>query len=1044
MNKYTHRVALGLIVLILTSAPTASYGQNVYWDANGTTSGAGTTPNGTWGVDNFWNTFTNGGAGTFSATTTATSTNFFSAGTDAINPYTVTVNGTQSSGGINFEDGTPTLTGGTILMSPNKTVRSFSSLKGTATIESAVAVNTDAGGTNTFTLTADDGAGATDLLIKGPISATTTANKYQLRFGGAGNGRIEGAINDHGGALGSSGWTGTWTIAGNQSLGSTVINLTFNNNKLVMGDGVSDTQGWSGTTTIGAANTVLTVRSTATAGQFTLREGGNNVLQVPGNLSGTILQFGTNASATSGATLRLSDGSTAGSATFTTLTVNGSGHKVVGGAVDAGTLNLNVGTTSISSNLMLGGTGANENNFNLVKNGNGVLTLSGANTFNGYTRLDGSGGIVLANENALQNSTLTPNGGGSVGFSGGTAFTVGGLAASSSGTGYNIALTNTGAAAVALTVGGNNQSTTYAGVMSGAGSLVKVGSGTLTLTGANTYSGGTTVNAGALAGTATGIRGNIINEAAVIFDQAAAGTYGHVMSGSGTLVKRGAGTLTLTNANTYSGVTAIEEGALLLNSTGGLAAESAVVVSNGAFLVINRNTASIFSNAISGGGGLSKAGTGDLTLAVSNSHTGGTTMGANNLTMGANGALGYGVLSMDSSANTSRLILNGTTNTVTGLTLTGTSAQVIQNDGTGGSAGRLIFDVASGQTVASSSTLIIRDRTTATNADLGTVSLVKTGAGTLDLSQIAANSSYSGGLTISEGAVNYSALPALGEIGSTVALGGGKLNYTGSTDITNSRAVTLVTGTTSTMENAAGVVSYTGVISGNGNFTKAGAGILNLATNNSYSGTTAVSGGTLLVNGTNSGAGSLIVNSGATLGGSGTIAGATTISGTHSPGNSPGIQTFGSDLSYNNASVLWELTANTTSNSPLAFDQIVVGGNLSLTGTNALNLSFNFTGSTVDWSNAFWNSDKRWLLYDVAGTTTGFTAETFSITSLDWMDGNNQTFSSARAGSSFNLTLDGADIYLDYTAVPEPSTYALLILAGAGLAGHVWRRRARR
>jgi autotransporter-associated beta strand protein len=866
-------------------------------------------------------------------------------------------------------------------------------------------------------------------------------------LGGAGNGRIESALGNANATLGgtiaahTTAWAGTWTIAGNQSLGSTAINVIANSNKLVMGDGLSDAQSWSGTTTLGGTDAVLTVRSTATAGAFTLREGGGALLQVPGALTGTTLQFGTNAAGTSGATLRLSDGVTAGSASFTLLTINGSGHKVVGGAAEAGTMNFNLSSArTIDAGLSLGGAGANENNFNVVKTGAGVLTLSGANTFNGFTRLDSGGGIVLANENALQNSTLTPNGGGSVVFSNGTAFTVGGLAASSSGSGYNLALTNTAGSAVALSVGGNNQSTTYAGVMSGGGSLVKAGSGTLTLTGANTYSGGTTVNGGALAGTTAGIRGDIANNAAVIFDQATAGTYGDVMSGTGTLIKRGAGTLTVTNANTYSGVTSIEQGALTLNRTGSLAVESEVVMAAGAGLVINRNAASVLSNTLSGAGSLTRAGTGDLTLAASNIHTGGTFMGGNNLVMGANGALGYGVLSLDSSANSSRLILNGTTNTITGLTLTGASAQVIQNDGTGESAGRLIFDVGAGQTVASASTLIIRDRTTAGNADQGTLSLVKIGAGTLDLSEIAANSAYSGGLTISAGTVSYTSLAALGSIGSTVTLGGGRLNYTGSTDITNSRAVTLVEATTSTMENAAGTVRYTGAISGAGDLAKTGIGTLDLAANNSYTGTTTVSAGTLLVNGSTAG-GALIVESSGTLGGSGTVGGATTIRGTHSPGNSPGIQTFSTGLTYDNANVLWELTANTTSNSPLAYDQIVVGGDLSFTGTTTLSLSFNFDGSTVAWGNDFWDSDRRWLLYEVAGDTTGFTSSSFTINAMDWVDGSGQRFSMNRAAAFFSLSAEGSDIYLDYSAVPEPSTYALLILAGAGLAGHVWRRR---
>ena len=87
--------------------------------------------------------------------------------------------------------------------------------------------------------------------------------------------------------------------------------------------------------------------------------------------------------------------------------------------------------------------------------------------------------------------------------------------------------------------------------MSGTGSLTKMGAGTLTLSGANTYSGGTTVNAGILSGNSTSLQGNIVNNATVNFNQAVAGTYAGAMSGTGVLTKSGAGTLILTGANTY-------------------------------------------------------------------------------------------------------------------------------------------------------------------------------------------------------------------------------------------------------------------------------------------------------------------------------------------------------------------------------------------------------------------------------------------------------------------------------------------------------------
>jgi len=94
----------------------------------------------------------------------------------------------------------------------------------------------------------------------------------------------------------------------------------------------------------------------------------------------------------------------------------------------------------------------------------------------------------------------------------------------------------------------------FSGVITGSiGKIEKTTAGVLILTGANTYSGGTTVSGGTLQGNTTSLQGAITNNSTVTFDQAASGTYAGVMSGSGTLIKEGAGTLTLSGANTYTG-----------------------------------------------------------------------------------------------------------------------------------------------------------------------------------------------------------------------------------------------------------------------------------------------------------------------------------------------------------------------------------------------------------------------------------------------------------------------------------------------------------
>src|SRR5260370_23817775 len=103
---------------------------------------------------------------------------------------------------------------------------------------------------------------------------------------------------------------------------------------------------------------------------------------------------------------------------------------------------------------------------------------------------------------------------------------------------------------------------TGAAAIAGSGGLVKQGTGTMILSGANGYTGGTIVSAGILQGTASSLQGNITNNAAVVFDQNTNGTYSGVMTGNGSFTKQGTGTLTLTSANTQTGGAAINGGTI--------------------------------------------------------------------------------------------------------------------------------------------------------------------------------------------------------------------------------------------------------------------------------------------------------------------------------------------------------------------------------------------------------------------------------------------------------------------------------------------------
>ncbi|WP_043383148.1 phosphatase PAP2 family protein, partial [Methylobacterium sp. UNCCL110] len=116
----------------------------------------------------------------------------------------------------------------------------------------------------------------------------------------------------------------------------------------------------------------------------------------------------------------------------------------------------------------------------------------------------------------------------------------------------------------------------------GAGSLEKLGSGTLVLAGANTYTGGTTIGGGTLVGHAGAFgTGAIVDNAALVVDQSVDGTLPNAISGSGTLTKTNAGTLTLTGLSTLSGATTVQAGRLAVN---GSLANSVVSVLPGAEL----------------------------------------------------------------------------------------------------------------------------------------------------------------------------------------------------------------------------------------------------------------------------------------------------------------------------------------------------------------------------------------------------------------------------------------------------------------------------
>ena len=137
--------------------------------------------------------------------------------------------------------------------------------------------------------------------------------------------------------------------------------------------------------------------------------------------------------------------------------------------------------------------GAISGSGSLVKLGSGKVTLSGVNAFSGPTQVSG-GAFLLGNSAALESSTFVGGVDSGLTFMPGIGtFTLGGLGGSS-----NLTLADTGGAAIVLQVGSNGVNSIYSGSLRGSGSLIKIGSGELTLAGLDRYTGGTEVDAGTL------------------------------------------------------------------------------------------------------------------------------------------------------------------------------------------------------------------------------------------------------------------------------------------------------------------------------------------------------------------------------------------------------------------------------------------------------------------------------------------------------------------------------------------------------------------
>tara|TARA_R110000787_G_scaffold8094_3_gene27068 strand:- start:16972 stop:20142 length:3171 start_codon:yes stop_codon:yes gene_type:complete len=183
---------------------------------------------------------------------------------------------------------------------------------------------------------------------------------------------------------------------------------------------------------------------------------------------------------------------------------------------------------------------------NIIKTGTGVLALSGTNTT--------TGGFTIA-QGALQVSQAANLGTGTLTIGQGSLQ----LSGDMTGT-QDVIVDGTSSR---MDVGSN--SVTWNGQISGDGTLNVLGTGRLALTGTNTYSGGTYVEQGTLAGSTSSLQGNIENNGTVEFSQSQDGLFSGTMTGAGGLRKVGNGMLMLTGNSTMTGTSTVEAGSLSVN-----------------------------------------------------------------------------------------------------------------------------------------------------------------------------------------------------------------------------------------------------------------------------------------------------------------------------------------------------------------------------------------------------------------------------------------------------------------------------------------------
>ncbi|MBB6488514.1 autotransporter domain-containing protein [Rhizobium lusitanum] len=803
-----------------------------------------------------------------------------------------------------------------------------------ATLSGGVAIINDNASLGTGTITATGGAlqagtagldvsnnvalgaggltvqGATGLTLSGTVSgggALTKNDGGTLTLSGAST--YTGGTNLNGGGL---------IVSNSAALGTGALNVNAAasldaSTNVTLGNGINLATGTTltigGSNNLGLSGTIAGAGGLVKNGAATTMLTGANTYTGETTINAGTLALGAGGSIAATGTLNL----TGAGATFDLS--GASGAQTIGSLAGAAGTNVDLGSNSLTIDGTINATyaGTIGGAGSVTVSGAGTQSLTGTNVYTGGTNLNG-GNLVVGSNTALGSGAVNVNG----------SSTLDATTNVSLANGINVATGTT------LTLGGST-ALGLSGTISGGGGLIKNGAATTTLNGANTYTGGTTINAGTLAlgaggslasmgavnlassgatfdlssatgaqsiGALNGVAGTNVNLGAnaLTLGGTAGGTFSGAIGGAGSLTLAGSGAQTLAGASTYTGGTHLNSGSLVLGNSAALGTgalnvnvsalldtSANVTLSNtvnlaaGSTLTLGGSNALTLSGGIAGAAALVKNGAATTTLNGANTYTGGTTINAGTLALGAGGSLAsMGAVSLASAGATFDLSGASGAQTIGAL-----SGVVGTNVNLGGNA----------------LTLAGSGNTTYSGAIGGVGSLTMAGSGTQTLTGA---STYAGGTTINAGTLSVSSDANLGAASGALTFTGGVLATTGS--FISGRSVTL--NGTGAFDVAAGdTLGLTGTLSGAGSFTKAGSGIFDYDGNGSgFTGMTEVAAGSLIVGSDASHAnatlgGSVTANNGATLGGHGTVGSGSgsvvTIGsgGTVAPGNSIGTLT---------------------------------------------------------------------------------------------------------------------------------------------------------